>query len=415
MPVSRVPGPVSGSVPGDLRLSHVLRDLARTLHTDLATDDVLRLLTERLVDLLGLDGAAVSFRAPGARAVRVVGSGPDAIRWHHLQLTLDQGPCSEAERTRTTVEVPDVGSVVDHARVVEASGDVAPGSVAAFPLLVEGVCHGVLGLYGPTGRRLTTAEEEAVDLLVEVTLAYVHNAEVREVQADFVAAASYELRSPLTSITGHVELLLAAEAGPLNPGQDQFVQAISRSSERLTTLARDLIELTGLETRPARHVHADVDLRKTLLAAQFALERVVASRRLALDFEVPTANVLVHGDAAQLESVVTNLVGNAVKFTPDGGSVRCGLETSGPRAVVTVVDTGLGIPEAEQAELFTRFFRSSTAREHGIPGSGLGLSIVRRIVEEHGGRVHLTSAHLAGSTFTVELPLVTPADTPGQD
>jgi signal transduction histidine kinase len=107
-----------------------------------------------------------------------------------------------------------------------------------------------------------------------------------------------------------------------------------------------------------------------------------------------------------LERVVINLAGNAVKFTPDGGRIDVALATEGSDVVITVADTGIGIPAHEQGLLFSRFFRSSLAQERAIPGSGLGLSIALAIVEQHGGRVDLESAPGVGTTFRVRLPAV---------
>ena len=116
----------------------------------------------------------------------------------------------------------------------------------------------------------------------------------------------------------------------------------------------------------------------------------------------------MHGDAAGLESLVTNLVSNAVKFTEDGGWVRCTLKVQAGRARLEVSDNGLGIPESEQQDLFTKFFRSSTAQEHAIQGSGLGLTIVDSIVQTHHGKISVISEHMGGFRFTVELPLLPP-------
>ena len=113
----------------------------------------------------------------------------------------------------------------------------------------------------------------------------------------------------------------------------------------------------------------------------------------------------VLGDRAQLERVMINLLSNAVKFTEDGGEVELLVIEEKGEAVLTVRDTGIGIPVDEQGELFQRFFRSSTAQDRQIQGTGLGLSIVAAIVAGHGGRIEVESAHLQGSTFTVRMPL----------
>ena len=119
---------------------------------------------------------------------------------------------------------------------------------------------------------------------------------------------------------------------------------------------------------------------------------------------------MVRGDAESLESLVTNLLTNAMKFTEDGGWVLCRLFVAAGQARLAVSDNGLGIPEAEQRDLFSRFFRSSTSHEHAIQGSGLGLTIVDSIVKSHGGDISVRSKHQVGSTFTVDLPLIRQVD-----
>ena len=123
---------------------------------------------------------------------------------------------------------------------------------------------------------------------------------------------------------------------------------------------------------------------------------------------VPSDPVVVDGDARMLERLVANLLTNAVKYTEDGGWVRCTLRREGGEARIEVGDNGIGVPEDEQAELFTRFFRSSRRQKQEIRGSGLGLNIVESIAKNHGGKVSLDSAPGRGSTFTVDLPLAGP-------
>ncbi len=134
---------------------------------------------------------------------------------------------------------------------------------------------------------------------------------------------------------------------------------------------------------------------------------VLKTRRLEMRLDLPEDPVPFHGDRDLMERVVVNLVGNAVKFTPDDGAVAVELEVLGDFAELSVADTGIGIPIAEQSRLFTRFFRSELAQKNAIQGSGLGLSIARGIVEKHGGSVAVTSAVGEGTTFRVRLPVVT--------
>ncbi|MEO7352582.1 MAG: ATP-binding protein [Marmoricola sp.] len=244
-------------------------------------------------------------------------------------------------------------------------------------------------------------EREAVDRLRALD----------EAKTEFVATVSHELRTPMTSITGYTELLHDGAAGDLTPAQTEFVDAIGRNSDRLTALANDLLTLSRLESGTFSHEQEDVDLCEVLWAAHSALSAVTSPRRLDLSFETPPDPVVIHGDARNLERMVSNLVSNAVKFTEDGGWVRCQLRTVEGNASIEVSDSGIGIPEAEQHELFTRFFRASTALERAIQGTGLGLTIVESIARGHGGDISVVSAPLRGATFTVTLPLKKSAET----
>jgi signal transduction histidine kinase len=210
----------------------------------------------------------------------------------------------------------------------------------------------------------------------------------------------------MTSITGFIELLQDGEAGPLTPDQERFLEAIRRNSDRLTALANDLLSLSGLEAETVIHEQVPVDVGHVISAVQATLEPVIAARCLEVTFQVPAGPVMVRGDYEDLGSLVSNLLSNAMKFTMDGGWVRCGLRVVFGHARLEVSDNGLGIPEKEQGDLFSRFFRSSTAHEHAIQGSGLGLTIVDSIVKSHGGDISVVSEHLGGSTFTVNLPLI---------
>jgi signal transduction histidine kinase len=227
--------------------------------------------------------------------------------------------------------------------------------------------------------------------------------ELNEAKSDFVATVSHELRTPLTSIAAYAELL--QEDAGLTPWQAQCVDVISRSADRLSSLADDLLLLSGFSS-PEYVVEAgEVDLRAVVHHAQEVLGTLGAGRSLAVAFDLPDAPVVVSGDAEHLERVVLNLMSNAIKFSEDGGSISCRLSVTAQDAVLVVADNGMGIPLAEQPELFTKFFRGSSARDRAIQGTGLGLHIVASIVQSHGGDVSVVSEHLHGATFTVRLPL----------
>ena len=241
------------------------------------------------------------------------------------------------------------------------------------------------------------AEREAVERLREVD----------QVKDSFVSSVSHELRTPITSILGYTELLEDGVYGELVPEQLDAVRRVSSNSTRLLTLIDDLLTLSRVQEDGITYLHRVFDLRGVVSAGCGVVTPTAERRSLTLDVDLPDEPIPFLGDRDLLERVVINLVGNAVKFTPDGGRVGVALTTEPGIALLRVSDTGIGIPHQEQERLFSRFFRSSLAQAHAIQGSGLGLSIALAIVEKHGGTIGVESEPGEGTVFTVRLPMVT--------
>jgi hypothetical protein len=170
-------------------------------------------------------------------------------------------------------------------------------------------------------------------------------------------------------------------------------------------MINDLLMLSGLDSETVHWRHDRVDLAAIVGPIEEAIRPLLNGRHLTLEIDRPGIAIPVLGDRAQLERVMINLLSNAVKFTEDDGTIGFGVDVIDGEAVITVRDTGIGIPTDEQGDLFQRFFRSSTAQARQIQGTGLGLSIVSAIVSGHGGSIDVKSGHLQGATFTVTLPL----------
>ena len=219
----------------------------------------------------------------------------------------------------------------------------------------------------------------------------------------FVATVTHELRTPLTSILGYTEMLADGDGGDLSPLQQRGVTAILRNAHRLHDTVADLL-LLDRANNTVGAATARVDLAEVTAALHAEFEPPARGRELRLSGTAE--QVFVDGDARQLERVLRNLLDNAVKFTKPGGTVSYRLRAVGGAAVLTVTDTGIGIPEADLAGLFTPFHRAANAMDQAVQGSGLGLAIVRNIVAEHGGSVIAESRLGVGSTFTVTLPAV---------
>ena len=226
----------------------------------------------------------------------------------------------------------------------------------------------------------------------------------RDTGREFLADVSHELRTPLAALRTFNELL-QEKAGSDVAARTEFLEASAQQIERLDWLAQNLLELSKLDSGLVRLDLRPDDLRATVLSAIEQAQVPTQRRGLTLTTELPDKPLVTRHDPQRLGQVLTNLIGNALKFTPRGGSVRVVLTPNGPGARIQVIDSGVGIDAAELPHVFDRFYRGSRANEARGSGSGLGLAIVRSVVEMHGGRVMVESRVGSGSTFTVTLPL----------
>ncbi len=233
------------------------------------------------------------------------------------------------------------------------------------------------------------------------------NAELRDLDRlkdEFVALVSHELRTPLTSIIGYVGALERGRAGALSAEQRELLDVVARNAQRLLGLIGDLLLAAKADAGKLELKKESGDLGAI---ARHAVETALPDAEqqgIHLTLSAPTAMELV-SDPKRLLQVLNNLVSNAIKFTPAGGSVEVSLTAVGRSAVFEVRDDGIGIPADERARLFQRFFRASTATASDIPGTGLGLSIAKTIVELHGGTIECREGDDRGTTFVVSLPL----------
>jgi two-component system phosphate regulon sensor histidine kinase PhoR len=231
---------------------------------------------------------------------------------------------------------------------------------------------------------------------------------VDRAKTSFIASASHDLQTPLTSIAGYAEMLIDGDLGPVSEQQATALTAVERSTKRLRGLIEDMLTTSRIEMGVFGSELRPVDLAAAVPEAVDAIRPAAHENRLHLDVSCCGPGLTVDADAAQLDRVLVNLLSNAVKYTPAGGSVTVTAGREDGNAVLRVADTGIGIPQEEQHRLFTPLFRASNAVARAIPGSGLGLSIVATIIENHHGDIRLHSADGEGTTVTISLPLLTP-------
>lgn len=223
---------------------------------------------------------------------------------------------------------------------------------------------------------------------------------VDDVRRDFVTNASHELKTPVSSILAAAETLqLALERSP--DKVPQFAAQIERSARSLGRLVGDLLDLSRLEGRTSEQ--GEISLEE-IVSSEVARIRELARGR-GVDLDTETVPVSIVGSSQDLALAVRNLLDNAVRYTEPGGRVITRLEVQDREAVISVNDTGVGIPQRDLGRIFERFYRVDVARSRATGGTGLGLSIVRHVMESHGGSVSVESELGAGSTFTLRIPL----------
>ena len=256
-------------------------------------------------------------------------------------------------------------------------------------------------------RRLMMAGLGMLALLVIAASALIGRAVSRELaaarlQSDFVSAVSHEFRTPLTSMRQFTEMLVEDEDLPAEK-RHAFYRAQERATRRLSRLVESLLDFGRMEAgaRPYRLQELDAGSLVRTVVEEFRLE--TDSNDVAIECSVPANGPLVNGDREALAQALWNLLDNAVRYSGDRADVRVEVEGGNP-VVIRVRDRGVGIPPSERERIFLKFVRGSGAKVHGVKGTGIGLAMVKHIVDAHGGKVIVESELGQGSTFTIRLP-----------
>jgi two-component system phosphate regulon sensor histidine kinase PhoR len=245
----------------------------------------------------------------------------------------------------------------------------------------------------------------AVALLSDVTAIR----RLEQVRIDFVANVSHELRTPLAAVMGALETIGGTDPDPAELAR--FLDIANRNAARLQAIVVDLLDLSSIEAQGDRMPLEAVRVESPLRTAASALSGEAETKgvKLVLPPLLPHP-VYVNGNAQRLEQVFTNLLENALKYTPRGGRVNVSVRPGMREVAVDVEDTGMGIPEGDLTRVFERFYRVDRSRSRDMGGTGLGLAIVKHVVRAHGGQVTVKSKEGVGSTFTVTLPVYAESD-----
>jgi PAS domain S-box-containing protein len=296
------------------------------------------------------------------------------------------------------------GGAIDHEyRLVRRDGSIVWIHDSAVALDADGVWYIRGFIIDVTARRAAEVELEA------------QNEQLRQLDRlkdEFVALVSHELRTPLTSIRGYLELM--GEDANLTDEQTHFLETIDRNAQRLQRVVGDLLFCAQVEAGKLTLERGAVDVDAVVRDSVHAGQPAANAKSIVLTAELGVRDPIA-GDRARLAQVLDNVVSNAVKFTPDGGRVTVSTRSVVDELLITIEDTGMGIPADELPRLFQRFFRTERATATAIPGSGLGLAIAKAIVDGHGGRIGVESDDGVGTTFRIFLPAASYVESPASD
>lgn len=351
-----------------VRIDTIIRNMGEGLVV-VDNDGKIQLLNPAAEKLLGLD-LGESKGVPIAQLLKA----------EHL-LALAKGPLRDPP-DHVTKEI-ELKSVDDHTRrVLQASSAV-----------IENEAGNTVGM---------------VSVLSDIT----RQKEIEEMKSAFVAHVSHELRTPLFAIEQSLALLIEKESGESNPEREQFLSIAHRNIVRLSRLVNDLLDMAKLEAGQMRLNKISFKICDLVHHGVETLRGWVGSMELTMAERYPENDIEVEADPDRLTQVVTNLVGNAIKFTPSGGKITVEVDphyiapeiSEEPCIVISVQDTGVGIAEEDQKRIFERFEQASVARRQGVSSTGLGLAIAKEIVELHGGKIWVESKPGEGSRFVFVFP-----------
>lgn len=224
-------------------------------------------------------------------------------------------------------------------------------------------------------------------------------------KSDFVSSVSHELRTPLTSIKGYASILLAGKLGEVPEEIKTRLTKINKHSDELVQFVNDLLDLSRLESGKVVMKQSSEDIKKICEEVVDLLGPQLKEKQISTSIDIPEASSVAFVDASQIKRVFINLVNNAIKFTPERGKISIKASKSDGNIQVDVTDTGCGIAEADLNAVFDEFYRVDNAINQQLKGSGLGLTLVRNIIEAHKGRVWVKSSPGKGSTFSFTLPI----------
>ena len=388
-----------------------LFELSKDIAQDLSFDFRARLASEKARQLAGGARAALFVRGEEEPAFRLRAVSGLPAPTEAVEFTEGKGVPGTVALDLTAVRRSGHGLAGALGLPFLAEGD--PEGLLAVPLLAEHRALGVLVVVGKSGGFTQDDEDilslfaSSVGVALSNALLYEKTLELDRLKSEFVAMVSHELRTPMTVVIGNLELLSDDRFWKVEPQQAQFLRAASTNSHRLLRLINDILDFSKLESAQLPMTIEPGDLSGVVRTAAENLHRLFEERELNLRIDIPEELPEADIDEARIAQVITNLISNAIKFSPAGAPVDISVTHDGTTATVRVTDHGDGIRREDLPKLFRKFSQLDSRSTRKVGGTGLGLAISKAIVEAHQGAIWAESEPGQGSTFAFSLPLVT--------
>jgi signal transduction histidine kinase len=391
------------------REMEALYRIGQVINSTLEMSEVLGLIAENAARLMGMKACFIRLFDPSGERLYVGGSyGLSREYIDKGTVELEKSPIDRETLERGIVQVLEVGSDTRFQYREEARREGLHAALCA-PVIAKNRALGVIRVYSAAPYRFSEQEEALLKnlanlgaLAIENARAYAELRSLGEQRLWFARLTHHQLRAPLAAIQSVLNAV--PYAGALTDKQRELLERGSRRVTDALDMIRDLLDLAAAQHTPEAGTIEEIPLHQPLQKVLETARERARSKGVEFITSIAPGDILVHARAADLEMIFSNLLDNAVKYTPAGGTVRLEIrqEDSSLRAVVS--DSGIGIASQDQERIFEDFYRTKAAKESGEMGTGLGLSIVKRLVTRYGGRLELESAAGKGSRFTVTLP-----------
>ena len=386
-----------------------LYEAGKEISTSLSRQATLEVIVNQVTKLAGAEASLMFlYDTETGEYIAEAGGGVSQENLKNYRFGSGEGLHGQAVRNASPVRAANVAETVG----VEAFlSELEVTSALVIPLLTNENVLGTITALRRGGRPFSADDQEVLTMFASQASIAVTNAilyertkELDRMKSEFVAVVSHEVRTPLTSIKGSLELLGDERFHVLPPPQRELLSICQANAERLITLINDILDFSKLESSKLSLNFESFEIGKIVPEAVDHIRNLAAIKGVSIDVHMEGSAGVVEADPMRVAQVITNLLGNAIKFSPDKGKIEVWARGTDAEVVIDVKDFGKGISQRDLSRLFQRFAQldSSTTRKAG--GTGLGLVISKGIVEQHGGRIWVESAIGAGSTFSFALP-----------